>query len=122
MPTSETLEKFIARVTENKHAEAIDEFYLENGSIQENQGEPRVGRAALVAGERAVMARALSVTSRCIRPVFVSGNKVVIRWVFEFQWLTGGKTRMEEIAYQTWEGEKIASETFFYDPAQRTPK
>jgi hypothetical protein len=29
---------------------------------------------------------------------------------------------MEEIAYQRWEGERIAEETFFYDPAQRIPK
>jgi hypothetical protein len=28
---------------------------------------------------------------------------------------------MEEIAYQRWEGERIAEETFFYDPAQRVP-
>jgi hypothetical protein len=122
MPTTDTLERFIARVVENAHAEAIEEFYLENGSIQENQGEPRVGRDALVAQERRVMARALNVSSRCMRPVFVSGDRVVIRWVFEFTWLDGGKTRMEELAYQTWQGERIASETFFYDPAQRTPR
>ena len=24
---------------------------------------------------------------------------------------------MEELAYQRWEGERIAEETFFYDPA-----
>ena len=29
---------------------------------------------------------------------------------------------MEELAYQRWEGECIAEETFFYDPAQRVPK
>jgi hypothetical protein len=29
---------------------------------------------------------------------------------------------MEELAYQRWDGERIAEETFFYDPAQRTPK
>jgi hypothetical protein len=29
---------------------------------------------------------------------------------------------MEELAYQRWEGEHIAAETFFYDPAQRVPK
>jgi hypothetical protein len=31
-------------------------------------------------------------------------------------------TEMEELAYQRWEGEQIASETFFYDPAQRLPR
>jgi hypothetical protein len=29
---------------------------------------------------------------------------------------------MEELAYQRWEGERIAEETFFYDPAQRVPR
>jgi hypothetical protein len=29
---------------------------------------------------------------------------------------------MEELAYQLWEEERIVEETFFYDPAQLTPK
>jgi len=45
----------------------------------------------------------------------------VIRWIFRFEWLDGSVTQMEELAYQRWEGERIAEETFFYDPAQRTP-
>ena len=49
----------------------------------------------------------------------VDGDKVVIRWVFRFEWLDGTITQMEELAYQRWEGERIAEETFFYDPAQR---
>ena len=28
--------------------------------------------------------------------------------------------QQEEVAWQTWRGEKIAEETFFYDPGQRT--
>ena len=28
---------------------------------------------------------------------------------------------MEELAYQRWEGERIAEEQFFYDPAQLVP-
>jgi hypothetical protein len=121
MPSSDTLERFIARVEQNAHAEAIEEFYLESGAIRENQGPPRVGRSNLVAGERTLLARARSVNSQCIRPVLVHGSVVVIRWIFEFEWLDGSKTRMEELAYQRWEGERIAEEQFFYDPAQRVP-
>ena len=29
---------------------------------------------------------------------------------------------MEELAWQRWEGERIAEEQFFYDPAQLAPK
>ena len=122
MPTAETLERFIARVEQNAHAEACEEFYTPDSSMQENQAPPRRGRAAHVANEKKVLARARSVQSTCVRPVFVSGDRVVIRWIFHFEWLDGTVTHMEELAYQRWEGEQIAEETFFYDPAQRVPK
>ena len=118
MPTQETLEKFIARVEQNAHAEAVEEFYTENASLQENQASPRVGRSLHVANERAVMARARAVVSKCVRPVFVNGDRVVIRWTFRFDWLDGTVTEMDELAYQRWEGERIAQEIFFYDPVQ----
>lgn len=122
MPTPETLERFIARVEENAHAEAIEEFYTRDASMQENQKPPRVGRDNLVARERKILAKARSVTSQCIRPVFVSGDRVVVRWVFTFEWPDDTTTRMEELAYQRWEGERIAEETFFYDPSQTAPR
>ena len=119
MPSAETLERFIARVEQNVHAEAIEEFYTPDASIQENQAAPRVGRDLLVQNERKFLSSVRAVTSRCVRPVFISGDRVVIRWVFEFEFLDGRTMRMEELAYQQWEGEFISAETFFYDPAQR---
>jgi hypothetical protein len=122
MPTAETLERFIHRVEQGAHAQACEEFYTENSSMQENLNPPRIGRAAHVANERKVMARAKSITSTCVRPVFVAGDRVVIRWIFRFEWIDGSIMEMEELAYQRWEGDRIAQEQFFYDPAQRAPK
>ncbi len=121
MPSAQTLERFIARVEQNAHVEAILEFYVEDGAIRENQTPPRVGRAALAERERQVLARAEAVRSTCVRPVFVDGDRAVIRWIFEFDWKDGTSTRMEELACQQWRGEKIVEEQFFYDPAQRVP-
>jgi hypothetical protein len=118
MPTPDTLERFVAMVESNAHADAIEAFYTPDASMRENQGEPRTGRDLLAANERRVLARARSVFSECVRPVFVHGDDVVIRWRFRFEWLDGTMTAMEELAYQRWEGERIAEETFFYDPAQ----
>ena len=118
MPTAETLERFIALVESNAHAEAIEEFYTPDASMQENQAEPRVGRDRLVANERRVLAKAKTVSSRCVRPVFLNGDFVVIRWIFSFVWLDGTRSEMEELAYQRWVGERIQQERFFYDPAQ----
>lgn len=121
MPTPDTLERFIAMVEANQHVEAVEAFYTEHSTMQENQAAPRVGRAAHAENERRVMARAKSVRSQCVRPVFMNGDRVVIRWIFDFEWQDGSRTHMEELAYQRWEGERIAEETFFYDPAQRVP-
>jgi hypothetical protein len=122
MPTQETIERFIARVEANAHVEAIEEFYAENSSMRENNAEPRVGRELHCANERKVLARAKSVQSRCVRPVFVNGDHVVIRWIFRFEWLDGTVTQMEELAYQRWDDQRVADEQFFYDPAQRVPR
>ena len=121
MPTQQTLERFIVRVEENAHVAAIREFYTEDASMQENMAPPRKGRDTLVAHEAATLARVSSVRSTCVRPAFLNGDHVVIRWIFEFTWKDGSTGRIEELAYQRWEGERIAQEQFFYDPKQFVP-
>jgi hypothetical protein len=118
MPSAQTLERFIARVESNAHVQAIEEFYTEGASMQENMNAPRFGRNALVASESATLARVRSVQSRCVRPVFVDGDLVVVRWIFRFEGSDGRVRELEELAYQRWEGERIAQEQFFYDPSQ----
>jgi hypothetical protein len=122
MPSADTLERFIALVESNAHDVACEQFYTENSTMQENQAPPRIGRDAHVANEKRVLARAKSVRSRCVRPALLDGDHVVIRWVFDFEWLDGTRTHMEELAWQRWEGERIAEETFFYDPVQRVAR
>lgn len=122
MPSPETLERFIAMVEANRHVDAVEAFYTDDSTMQENQSPPRVGRERHAESERQVMARARRIHSECVRPVLVNGDHVVIRWIFEFEWQDGRITRMEELAWQRWRGERIAEETFFYDPAQRVPR
>ena len=33
-----------------------------------------------------------------------------------------GRTRLEELAYQRWEGDRVVEEKFFYDPRQLQPR
>ncbi len=122
MPSKELVEQFIACVEENKHDMAIEKYYTIDASMQENQSDPRVGRDILVDNERKVLSRVKSMTSKCIRPVFINKDNVVIRWFFHFEWLDGTITEVEEIAHQRWEGERIINEKFFYDPKQMIPK
>ena len=44
MPTRARLDEFIAAVVSGDHAGAIERFYTEDASMQENAAAPRVGR------------------------------------------------------------------------------
>lgn len=122
MPQAATVEQFIAMVESNAHDKAIEQFYTEDASMQENQSAPRTGRDNLVEHERKVLSRAGSVESKCVRPYFISGDHVAIQWRFRFEWKDGTISEIEEIAYQEWSGELIKTEKFFYDPKQFIPK
>jgi ketosteroid isomerase-like protein len=118
MPSNQTLDAFIHCVESGAHVEAIERFYCEDASMQENESAPRTGRDTLIANEAKALARVTAVRSKCIRPVFVEGDTVVIRWVFEFDYPDGRSMRLDELAYQEWRGEKIWREKFYYDPVQ----
>jgi hypothetical protein len=117
MPRRETVEAFVAVVESNQHDLAIEKFYAEDASMQENGGAPRTGRDRLVAHERKVLAAAKEVRSQCVRPVLIDGDTVVIHWIFDFVFRDGRSLRVDELAHQTWRGEEIWRERFFYEPA-----
>ena len=81
MPSRTRLDEFIAVVESGDHTGAIERFYTEDASMQENQAPPRVGRAALVAHERAALARMSQVHSKCVSSV-VEGDRAAIHWNF----------------------------------------
>ena len=117
MPTRARLDEFIATVVSGDHAGAIERYYTEDASMQENAAPPRVGRDLLVAHERAVLERVKSVTSTCVTSV-VEGDRVAIHWVFEFVYRSGKTGRFDEVALQEWRGDRVWRERFFYDPSK----
>jgi ketosteroid isomerase-like protein len=121
MPGRATVERFIAMVESNDHVRAIEEFYAEDASMQENLAPPRVGRDVLVAHEKAALARVASVHTHKVATFLVDGDHVAIHWIFDFTLPDGTARRFDEMALQTWRGDKIAVERFFYDPATVRP-
>lgn len=117
MPSRARLDEFIAAVVSGDHAGAIERFYTEDASMQENAAPPRVGRDALVAHERAVLERVKSVTSTCVTSI-AEGDHVAIHWVFEFVCHSGKTGRFDEVALQEWRGDRVFRERFFYDPSK----
>ncbi len=118
MPTRARVGEFVDVVLSGRHDEAIKQFYTEDASMQENLGDPRVGRDKLVAGERATMAKFARIDTAINGPVLIEGDTVVINWIFTFTAADGKTFSIDEIAHQTWRGERIARERFYYDPKQ----
>ena len=116
MPDRARVLDLIAHVEEGKYVEAIERFYTEDATMQENLGAPRGGRDALVAGERKAL-EASAIVARKVSWFLVDGDRSVVNWVFE---ITGpdGRTRlMDEMACHDWRGDRICRERFCYDPA-----
>jgi hypothetical protein len=120
MPTRETVDAFVAQVVSGDHVGAIRDWYAEDAWMQENQAPPRVGRALLMEHEANALSRSARVDTELLAPPVVNGDRVVIRWRFTFvpKDANASPISMEELAWQTWSGDKIATETFFYDPKQ----
>ncbi len=118
MPSRTRLDEFVARVLANEHVRAIEAFYHEDATMQENLGAPRGPRAALVEAERRMLAAHKGVVTKSVGPTFLEGDCSVVHWIFEFTRPDDTVMRIEELAYQTWRGDRIAAERFYYDPAQ----
>lgn len=116
MPTAARVQNLVRYVLENRLIEALQEFYHDDVVMQENCDLPRVGLAANI--ERQKMARAMTAHIHEIRArsVLVDGDRAVIEWHAEWSIASGPRVRIEELALQTWRGDRIAHERFFYDP------
>jgi ketosteroid isomerase-like protein len=114
MPSRERLDEFIAVVEAGDHAGAIERYYHEDASMQENASPPRVGRDLLVSHERGVLARMSHVYSKAMSSV-VEGDRVAIQWIFELTDKSGKVLRIDEMSLQEWRGDRIFRERFFYD-------
>jgi ketosteroid isomerase-like protein len=118
MPSRARLDEFIAVVESGDHAGAIERYYTEDASMQENAAPPRVGRDGLVAHERGILARMKHVYSKAMASV-VEGDHVAIHWIFELTDHSGKVYRTDEVALQQWRGDRIFRERFFYEPFRK---
>jgi ketosteroid isomerase-like protein len=116
MPSLATLQAFADTVEANDHVGAIERFYAENALTRENDKPPLQGREKLAEKERNVLARVASVKTTRLGPLLLDGDHAAIRWRFEFTGKDGSKRVIEEVAWQTWRGEQLIEEHFYYDP------
>jgi ketosteroid isomerase-like protein len=120
MSTHEQVLELVQYVEAGRIPEAIERFYADGVTMQENRQPPTVGKAANVARERAFGDSVATWHEVTARSVAVDGDQALIEWVFDYTTKEGRRIRMEEIAQQTWRGGRIERERFFYDTASLT--
>jgi ketosteroid isomerase-like protein len=117
MPTQARLDAFIAHVVSGDHVGAVRDFYAADATMRENLKEPRRGREVLMENEARALARLDRMVTHPPKAIVLDGDRVAIHWMFDAVGKDGVTRRLEELALQRWEGDRIAEEQFFYDTA-----
>jgi spermidine synthase len=118
MPSRDIVEAFAKRLENGEFVEAIEQYYTPDAATYENNAAPVVGRDKLAAKERGVLAAFKEVKAVRVGPSLIDGNNVASRWIFSFTNTEGVTRTLEEIAWQTWRGDELIEERFYYDPKQ----
>jgi hypothetical protein len=121
MPTEARVREFIARVEALDHLGAIRDFYHADATMQENLGQKREGIGALLAGEEAALKRMGGAPATACLGFAINGDAVFMNWRFAMG-PSEPRLILDEVAMQIWDGERIKSERFYYDPAHIHPE
>lgn len=120
MSTRERVLELVEYAKAGRIPEAIEKFYADGVTMQENRQPPTVGKAANLAREQAFGDSVETWHEVTTRSIAVDGDQALIEWVFDYTTREGRRIRMEEIAQQTWRDGRIERERFFYDTASLT--
>ncbi len=117
MPDRARVMEFVSMVVSGDHVAAIENFYHNDATMQENRNEPRRGRDILIAHEAKALSRIKRMHTHPAQVIVVDGDNVAIQWTFDRISHDGRVHRLEEIALQVWKADRILHERFFYDAA-----
>jgi ketosteroid isomerase-like protein len=122
-PTAEALARKIIRVTQDPSRFVLEDLYAEDcTSWGPRQAEPALGHEGLRA-KREGWEEAQDSSKAVWTPLnlFSKKNSICIEWEMDLVMRDGRSVKMTEIAIHHIKGGKIASERFYYDPAQLEP-
>lgn len=102
-------------ITTDNTLKAMELFYAENITMQENEEPPRVGKTFCIDHEKknleGVKSFKLAILSQAIDPV----NAIVFsEYALEFETLKGVKMRLNEVSVQHWQDGQVIKEKFYY--------
>ena len=99
--------------------QAMELFYHEEVTMQENQEPPRTGKQICIAQEKKHLSRVSSMSSKLINQAINPETQVVFsEWEIEFTNLEGKSFRLCEVSVQQWTKGLVIREQFYYKEIQ----
>src|SRR5271154_2562789 len=108
------VEDLIAKVVGGKSVDALDQYYADDVTMQENEQPPRVGKAACRAFEEGFFSKIKALRTNVCDGYVISGNKAFIVYRIDADHSDWGTMKMSEVAIQEWSNGKVVREKFVY--------
>lgn len=94
---------------------AMELFYADHVSMQENEDTARVGKQTCLENEKRNLQNVKMVVSKLLNQAIDNKNNVVLsEWEIVFTTKSDKTVGLREISVQHWDGGKIVKEKFYY--------
>lgn len=118
MMDEEILKKNVEALTElissGKTIEAMELFYSDNVTMQENEEKPRIGKNECINHEKKNLRRTKNFNGQLLNQAIDSAKQVVFsEWEYNFT-IEGKNFRLIEVSVQNWNNHQIVAERFYY--------
>lgn len=112
--------ELVQYIQQGRILDAVNDFYAEGVTMQENNNPPTVGRAANLERERAFVNSVKEWKSFNVRAVGLDEKTpgtgtVLMQSDFEFLGQDGQTHKYDQVSVQTWQNGSITHEKFYYD-------
>ena len=116
MDLQSNINGFLDLLKKGQMMDAFEKYYADEVVMQENTEPPRVGKAKNREYQQEFMSTVEAVHDSQVKHVAVnpSENVAMIQSYMDVTLKGQGRVKMEEVAIQTWKGDKIVQEQFFY--------
>jgi ketosteroid isomerase-like protein len=96
---------------------AFERFYAEDVVMQENDEEPRKGKAANRKFEQEFLDSVEKFNSARLLGSAVNGDTSYSEWEYDMTFKGGSRVKMTEVSARRWQNGKVVHERFYYNKA-----
>ncbi|MET0389088.1 MAG: nuclear transport factor 2 family protein [Polyangiales bacterium] len=115
MPSLAELEQQLNRMLLDGHNDAaIERFYADDATLQENNEPPTVGKAAILARERGFVENVAESKPTVLHSFAVGDGVTFSEWTYDMTFKDGTRFVLHEIARRHWQDGKVVRERFYY--------